>query len=235
MNFANVKKVKIPQGKVKHIIKDDNVLWKSNTLPNIYQAVEWLRVENNIKAYINLGFTFDESATIHLTQHIFTTGVTTYPFGAAEDSGIYRCCLSAPYSHRASLYGSKGSDFISVVCDVVTDNDMGAKNEFILTLREKELTIENLSINQKKTFVSQTKYSLTSDLYLFAQNYNGSPRFGGIRQISKFKYYDKNNNLICDLVPCYRKSDGEIGMYDLVRRIFLTNIGSGAFVKGADI
>lgn len=38
-----------------------------------------------------------------------------------------------------------------------------------------------------------------------------------------------------NLVPCYRKSDGEIGMYDLVNGVFYTNSGSGTFIKGDDV
>ena len=37
------------------------------------------------------------------------------------------------------------------------------------------------------------------------------------------------------LIPCYRKSDGEIGMYDTVSRTFYTNAGTGSFTKGADV
>jgi hypothetical protein len=76
---------------------------------------------------------------------------------------------------------------------------------------------------------------MTDNLYLFAQNYKGSPRFGGERKISKFQYYDKSNALKCDLVPCYRKADGVIGMYDLVSGAFFTNAGSGSFTKGANV
>lgn len=38
-----------------------------------------------------------------------------------------------------------------------------------------------------------------------------------------------------DFVPCYRKADDEIGMYDLVNGIFYTNQGTGTFTKGPDV
>ena len=41
--------------------------------------------------------------------------------------------------------------------------------------------------------------------------------------------------VLLDLVPCYRKSDGEIGMYDTVSRQFFKNLGTGSFAKGADV
>lgn len=49
-----------------------------------------------------------------------------------------------------------------------------------------------------------------------------------------FKFY-RNNKLIGDFIPCYRKSDGEIGMYDTVSKSFFTNLGTGTFLKGADV
>ncbi len=36
-------------------------------------------------------------------------------------------------------------------------------------------------------------------------------------------------------IPCYRKSDGEIGLYDIMSGSFKTNAGSGTFLKGADV
>lgn len=51
-------------------------------------------------------------------------------------------------------------------------------------------------------------------------------------------YYVKiynNNQLVCDLIPCYRKSDNEPGMWDTVTKRFLTNAGTGAFTVGEDV
>lgn len=40
---------------------------------------------------------------------------------------------------------------------------------------------------------------------------------------------------LVELIPCYRKSDGKIGMYDTVGKRFLTNAGTGLFTKGPDV
>lgn len=52
----------------------------------------------------------------------------------------------------------------------------------------------------------------------------------------KMKYFKAyiNDNLNINLVPCYYKLDGEIGMYDLVSNRFFKNKGSGEFLKGKD-
>ena len=36
-------------------------------------------------------------------------------------------------------------------------------------------------------------------------------------------------------IPCYRKSDNVIGLYDLVEGTFYTNSGTGTFTKGSDV
>ena len=48
------------------------------------------------------------------------------------------------------------------------------------------------------------------------------------------KIYD-NDNLVRDFVPCYRKADDEIGMYDMANGVFYTNAGTGTFLKGPDV
>lgn len=44
-----------------------------------------------------------------------------------------------------------------------------------------------------------------------------------------------NDVLARIFVPCYRKSDNEIGMYDLVNGVFYTNAGTGTFIKGGNV
>lgn len=51
---------------------------------------------------------------------------------------------------------------------------------------------------------------------------------------SYFQIY-RNGSLICDLIPCYRKSDSVVGMYDAIAEVFRTNIGSGAFTAGPNV
>lgn len=36
-------------------------------------------------------------------------------------------------------------------------------------------------------------------------------------------------------IPCYRKADNVIGMYDTVSQTFLINAGTGTFTKGSDV
>jgi len=73
-------------------------------------------------------------------------------------------------------------------------------------------------------------------LYLFARNLTGSvlETSYSSRRIYYLKIYN-DKVLVRDYIPCYRKSDGETGMYDIVNNVFYTNKGTGEFLKGEDI
>lgn len=49
-----------------------------------------------------------------------------------------------------------------------------------------------------------------------------------------FRFY-RNGRLIGDFIPCYRKSDSEAGMYDLVTDRFFTNAGTGTIGVGPNV
>ena len=79
----------------------------------------------------------------------------------------------------------------------------------------------------------------THPIYIFAVNTNGSPDSTQslsfrLRNFKIYNHYDDANPSM-DLIPCYRKSDDEVGMYDTVSRTFYTNAGTGTFLKGADV
>lgn len=53
-------------------------------------------------------------------------------------------------------------------------------------------------------------------------------------RLGYLQFYDEDT-LMIDLIPCYRKADNVIGMYDLVNDKFYTNEGTGTFLKGKDV
>ena len=61
---------------------------------------------------------------------------------------------------------------------------------------------------------------------------------GGKENMASFRLYrakiiDGAESL--DYIPCYRKSDGAIGLYELSNGEFLANKGNGSFAKGGDV
>ena len=71
----------------------------------------------------------------------------------------------------------------------------------------------------------------TVPITIFAGNANGTVTFK-----SKIRLYNlkisKTDEVKYDFVPCYRKSDGKIGLYDTINNVFYQNDGTGEFIKG---
>lgn len=64
---------------------------------------------------------------------------------------------------------------------------------------------------------------------------SGLKRYAYNGKIKSLSIEDGNGSATHIYVPCYRKTDGVIGMYDLIGRSFLINAGTGDFTKGADV
>jgi hypothetical protein len=85
-----------------------------------------------------------------------------------------------------------------------------------------------------KSSLSSATFTSPSNLVIFALNQNWTVQDNCWCYLYYFKVYD-GADLIRDFVPCYRKSDSVIWMYDLVNDIFYTNNWSWTFIKWADV
>lgn len=88
-----------------------------------------------------------------------------------------------------------------------------------------------------RTTAVGTKVKTSSyKIMLFARDWNGTTteyRPAKVKIYSTKIYID--DKIVRDFIPYYRKSDGEIGMYDVVNNKFYTNLGTGSFIKGANV
>lgn len=95
--------------------------------------------------------------------------------------------------------------------------------------------------NQTSTLNGQT-YSLTGNAFAKAESTNmcifGTNGYGANHYIAKARlYYCKiyeNDNLVRNLVPCYRISGTVIGLFDTITQTFYTATGSGTLNKGSN-
>ena len=82
---------------------------------------------------------------------------------------------------------------------------------------------------------SSTVAQSTRPFYLFAFNENWNTTRKTHMKLYSFKLYSWVSTLVRDLIPCYRKSDNVIGLYDLVNNQFYTNSWSWTFTKWPDV
>ena len=73
---------------------------------------------------------------------------------------------------------------------------------------------------------------INGSLYLFTVHSDGTFGNAGAR-IYSCKLYN-NDTLVRDFIPCYRNSDNEVGLYDLVGGTFYTNGGTGSLTYGRE-
>ncbi len=76
--------------------------------------------------------------------------------------------------------------------------------------------------------------AIESNIYIFARNWKGNYD-GASMKLYSAKIYDASGNLIKNFIPCYRKVDGVIGIYDIVNGNFYINKGTGTFGKGKEV
>lgn len=69
-------------------------------------------------------------------------------------------------------------------------------------------------------------------LFHYGTDLSWSDGFTG--KVYYLKIYE-NDVMVRDMIPCYKKSNSEVGMYDLENDVFYTNQGSGSFTKGPDV
>ena len=97
-----------------------------------------------------------------------------------------------------------------------------------ISIRKGEIKVNN---ELKATITSLgNAYNNQGNFVIFRGNDNWSKL-----QVYKFKMFDNNETLIRNFIPCYRKNDNEIGLYDLVNNVFYNNQGTGTFLKGNDV
>ena len=181
-------------------------------LPSAYQEVEY--IENTGRQYINTGITPDNDTDVGVTASDVTeTSAQIFAAG-----GTYRI---VKFSANRLIGATIGSTSIP-------SSSSGA-DKFTAKIENKTFYFNGTVIGSSTDTIS-TSYTLE----LFRGNYGGSAQY-----YSKFKcygaYVKQNGELILYLVPCYRKSDNEIGMYDLINNVFYTNSGTETFTKGADV
>ena len=112
----------------------------------------------------------------------------------------------------------------------LTSKGIDLKQRFQVTQSSTELTLvqDNLVLTQSYNGTTTTN---AKNIYIFNSDANASYKNGTLYQAK----ITNNGTAIRDFIPCYRKSDGEIGLYDIVEGEFYTNKGTGIFVKGNNV
>ena len=204
-------------------------------LPGKYQKVDY--IESDGTQYINTGLIGKPGYTIE-TDVAFTKLATgSYQYfagyaytGAADRTYYIRLANTSKY--LGYTYGSTNSGTTNLS---LLEENIFYNIKSIMKSGTQELFLNGTRIGTSS--YAELSYDETNPkyIYMFISQYVNSTNGGTSAKCKEAKWYDENDNLVRDFIPCYRKTDGEVGMYDLITGKFYTNSGSGAFAKGNDI
>ena len=105
----------------------------------------------------------------------------------------------------------------------------------IIDILNKTITTRIDDTTQESTLTYTNSFNLNMNFWLFRRNANSEDlKYYSYNKLYYFRMY-QNGTLVRDFIPCYRNSDNEAGLYDLINNIFYTNQGTGKFIKGPSI
>ena len=197
------------------IYKDGKVEY--DLLPAEYQQVDYVTSDGN--AYIDTKLTLEENFKIE-TEFIYNkvssdeqpvistwTGSTNWFNTYIATSGQFRFYIRANRSTKNSMLNIGNKNEISISRD---------GNNWTCSLNNEYFNFTSSAVDNPTTI----KIFRRGDLY---QNHKSYISLGKTK-------ITKNDELLLNLIPCYRNSDHKVGFFNVVNKEFFTNEGTGEFL-----
>ena len=198
---------------------------KQSGLPNTYQEVEW--IGSSWTQYIETDYvtTMDSEFTAEISWSSSQTWWAVF-FGSDYNDQANRSIVCRIYDNSATTYNPLffNSSYSAVQISTTTD------------------VFHTIVIHKNWWTFDWTPYTLNTNwsvnsypIDIFARNTSWTR--GDRKSIMKFKSLEIKENwtTVRNYVPCYRKQDWVIGLYELVDGVFHTNAWSWTFSKWSDV
>ena len=209
-------------------------------LPSEYQRLEY--IESTGTQYIDTGFipTFNTKISADFKSNKVSGEPFTSLFGTQKSTikGRLYCLLGTINNIQINIpssmtdYAGLNNDGTYVPSRAGTFFTSNRTN-YIVDISNKIIQIENKTWNLSSYYTDYV--SPDYNLFILTRNSSGiADKNCSKGLLYSVKIWD-DNTLIRNFIPCYRKSDNEIGLYDLVNDVFYTNAGTGTFIKGDNI
>lgn len=182
--------------------------------------IEYLEVTEN-GPYIDTGF-FPTYKT-RVVADVQTAGVHGFLFGARGTSSStsptqFVFGVTGTTSFRTDYFGtSKTATVTNTTHRAIIDKNANVTNAF-------DATVTNTAVSSG---------SVAYPMYIFVFNNAGTPASSyGLMKLYSFKIYNDDGSLARDFIPVRTGTEG--CLYDKVEKKIYKNVGTGAFVLGAD-
>lgn len=198
-----------------------------------YQRVEYIEsAEEGTYPYIITDFVADNSCGLEIVAS-FPAMQDRIPMGSRLDNNATRFYCTYPLSTSSCYYGfNTGASFS---CALTVNTKYRLQTNFVNC---RMVNVYDMSgIRKGGTTISQTLVQQECPVSIFGYNRADA---GVVSSKREYKLYSarcsRGHEVVRDYIPCYRKSDGVVGLYEKITGQFLINASStGAFTKGADV
>ena len=214
-------------------------VWPKLKWDDIYQKCQYL-YNTSVKEYIDTGIKPDSNTRVILDAEKTTTEAsidrTRYFFysgtlNTSSSNFALSWYKTNDSPNKIYLYYYFGTSSVTLSRNLGTSDLWTTRHVYDFNRSGGYFYIDNTYIGQS-TNVFGTE---SNSLKLWLISINNNPEYDSI----KFRLYSckiyHGNDLIRDLIPCYRKDTLKPGLYDFVNDVFYTNAGSGEFYKGPDV
>ena len=196
-----------------------------------YQRVEYIEsAEDETYPYIITDFCGDNSSGLEVVAS-FPKMQDRIPMGSRENSDATRFYCVYPLSTSNIYYGFNSG--VTVSCALKVDTIYRCQTNF-LNSRLVNVYDEN-GIRKGGGSISATMTQQTAPVAIFGYT---SGATGNVNSKREFKLYSarcsRGYEVVREYIPCYRKSDGVVGVLEKFTGQFLTT-PTGAFAAGPDI
>ena len=194
-------------------------------LPAEYQQVEYIEstgtqyIDTNVVPDVNTGFYIDITILDLIDSNgkrLFGTSYRNQGFWG----GIFIATYNATDGGQMAYINS--GNFYNPCLVSNTRMQISLINQHYTTSTGADINFKTGTMNSYGSiYILNVNTDVATSTYSSAKLYKAQIYSGDV--------------IIRNFIPCYRKSDNEIGMYDTVNNKFYTNQGTGTFEKGNDV
>lgn len=209
IDFSKIKELFIPEGETDLIVCNQKIIWEKPKLPKGYKSLSY--IETTGTQYIDTGFIPNQDSRI-ICEFMYTGG-----------SGVYGARFTVA-QRNFSMRVISGKWQIGYGDGVETGTIASDKNWHCADQNKNSLYIDGKLAATRDYVEFTAPHPIAIGAIKAGSVYYGEGRY------RNFKIYD-DDILAHDFLPC-QNPDGDIGMYDIVNNVFLSNAGEGDFLHG---
>ena len=197
-----------------------------------YQRIEY--IESTTGCRIDTDIFADNETGMELTAK-YPTLADRVAMGSRLDGNATRYYAPYPLSANSFYYGFNAgvTKSTGAVANRLYRSSLNFLNDRVSTVKEETTNVPEFADILTSTLSQQTA---PIGIFCYLRVTNGETTLQSSRDMIFYSArISQGREIVREYIPCYRKSDGKIGLYEKYTGEFLTNKGSGTFTKGEDV